>query len=79
MTTFSLQFYKLTYHRIQFSFQVDVDTFYQPNNKHNSKISDADSKKHNSLNHTHKKAEEGGIGAKTAIVSNYNTLVTMAP
>ena len=44
-------------------FKVDVNTFYQPDKK---KSSEAD-KKHNSLNHTEKKAEEGGLGATTAV------------
>ena len=46
-------------------FQVDVNTFYQPDKKQ-SKISEAD-KKHNSLNNTEKKAEEGGLSATTAV------------
>ena len=47
-------------------FQVDVNTFYQPDKKHSSKTSEVD-KKHNSLNHTEKKAEEGGLSATTAV------------
>ena len=46
-------------------FQVDVNTFYQPDKKQ-SKISEAE-QKHNSLNHTEKKAEEGGLSATTAV------------
>ena len=42
-----------------------MNTFYQPDKKQ-SKISEAD-KKHSSLNHTEKKAEEGGLSATTAV------------